>query len=304
MTRLETSWAIAKRSWAVLHAERSLAWFPVLSFLATIAVVAAWAAVVAVSDGSGSGGFHLGAMSYVLGAVAYVAVAFVQTYFLAALVAGADARLDGRETSFRGALDVATARMHRLLPWAVVSATVSVVLNQLERQGLVGRILGSLLGLAWRLLTFLTVPILVLEDVGVGVALRRSKELFVRTWGENVVAQAGLSIVGLLAFIPGVLLVALGVATGNAIGIALFAVLGVAWLLVAATVIAALSGIYRTALYRYAATGMVPSEFAGVELDQAFKPRQGNNSSGFGGPFGRGGLGRGGFGGGFGGFAQ
>jgi hypothetical protein len=70
-------------------------------------------------------------------------------------------------------------------------------------QRLVGQIIGSLIGLAWSLVTFLTIPILVIEDIGVGAALKRSKDLFKKTWGENVVGQAGLGIIGFIAMIPG-----------------------------------------------------------------------------------------------------
>ena len=48
-------------------------------------------------------------------------------------------------------------------------------------------------------MTFLTVPILVIEDLGVGDALKRSKDLFKKTWGENVIGQFGLGSVGFLA---------------------------------------------------------------------------------------------------------
>jgi hypothetical protein len=197
----------------------------------------------------------------------------------------------------RGALDVANARLHRLLPWAIVSATVTLILNQLERQGVVGQIIGSLIGLAWTLITFLTIPILVIEDVGVGTALRRSKDLFKKTWGENVVGQAGLGIVGFLAAIPGVLVVALGTATGSTVAAVAIGAVGVAWIIVSATVVAALSGIYRTALYRFASSGVIPADFQGADFQGAFRPRRG--MLGGGGTTGGFGGGTAGFGGGF-----
>src|SRR2546423_11627024 len=38
--RISRGWTLAKRSWAVLRADRSLAWFPVASGLATIGAAA------------------------------------------------------------------------------------------------------------------------------------------------------------------------------------------------------------------------------------------------------------------------
>jgi Family of unknown function (DUF6159) len=283
MTRFQTSWAIAKRSWAVLKSDKTLAWFPVLSFVVSLVVVGSIAALVALMgiDNSATKD-SLAPLGYVLIVVGYLGLAFVQTYFLAALVAGADERLRGGNSTVKGAIEMANSRLHRLLPWAVVTATVTVILNQLERQGIVGRIVGSLIGLAWSVVTFLTIPILVIEDIGVGKALTRSKDLLKQTWGENIIGQGGLGIVGFLAMIPGVLLIAVGAALGT-IGLVVFGALGLAWILVSMVVVAALSGVYRTALYRYAATGQVPGDFAGVDFQGAFRPRRslGGGTGGF-----------------------
>ena len=281
MSRFQTSWEIAKRSWAVLRSDKSLAWFPVLSALTSILVMVAVAALVAVAGVDGTTN-SLAPIGWELVAIGYLALAFVQTYFLAGLVAGADLRLHGQDSTVRGALAIANSRLHRLLPWAVVSATVSLVISQIERQGLIGQIIGSIIGLAWNLITFMTVPILVLEDLGVGAALKRSKDLFKRTWGENVIAYGGLGLVGFLVAIPGVLLVVAGAALGTA-GLVVLGAVGLIWLVGSAVVMSALGGIYRTALYRYASTGQVPGDFAGIDFQAQFRPRRlGRGGTGFG----------------------
>ena len=48
----------------------------------------------------------------------------------------------------------------------------------------------------------------------------------------------------------------------------------------AAVIVSALSGIYRTALYHYAADGQVPGEFDGIDFQDAFKPRRSIPGSG------------------------
>ena len=302
MNRFENSVAIAKRSWAVLRSDRGLAWFPVLSALCSIVVVLVVAGLVAATGvDSKASGDSLRPIGYVLVAAGYLGLALVQTFFLGALVAGADARLAGRPISVSDGLAAARARMHRLLPWAIVSATLTVILNQLERQGVVGRILASLLGLAWSLLTFLTVPILMIEDLGVGAALTRSKNLFKQTWGENVIGQAGLGIVGLVLALPAIVVFAIGSALGT-VGLVVFGAAALVWLITVSVAMAAMSGIYRTALYRFATTGRVPADFEGSDFQNAFRPRPNSRGgSGFGG-LGRFGSGLGGNGGGFAGF--
>jgi len=252
----------------------------VLSALGSIAVILVLGGLFAVAGiDSSSNGNSLQPIGYVLIVVAYLALAIVQTYFLAGLVAGADQRLRGQDSSLRGALEIANSRLHRLLPWAVVTATVTMILQAIEeRFGLVGTIVARLVGLAWNLVTFLVVPILVLEDLGVGDALKRSKDLFKKTWGENVIGQFGLGVVGFLLMLPGLLFIGIGAAIGIA-GLIVLGALGVAWLIASAVVVSALSGIYRTALYHYAAYGQVPGEFSGIDFDQAFR-RRGNRNDG------------------------
>jgi hypothetical protein len=282
MTRFQTSWAIAKRSWAVLKSDKSLAWFPVFSAIGSLIVVAVLGGLIALMGiDNSSTGDSLRPIGWVLIVVTYLALAMVQTYFLAALVAGADMRLRGNDSTVRTALDIANSRMHRLLPWAIVTATVTMILQAIEeRFGFVGRIVAGLVGLAWNLVTFLVVPILVLEDLAVRPAITRSKDLFKKTWGENVIGQGGLGLVGMLAVIPGVLVVLVGVSLGT-VGLVVFGAIGVAWIVIASVAVSALSGIYRTALYHFAAHGQVPGEFADIDFHAAFKPRQ--NRLGFGG---------------------
>jgi hypothetical protein len=294
MTRWHRSLEIAKASWAVLKSDKQLVWLPVLSFLATVVVAGVIAGLIFLTrtHSATTGQEQIGAAGYVIGAVGYFAIAFVSVYFLGALVAAADEVLRGGHPTVGAAMQAANQRLHRLLPWAIVTATVTIILNAIERNGgWVGRIIGSLLGLAWTVLTFLTVPIIMLEDLGPGNALKRSKELFTRTWGENLMLNFGLGALGFVVMLPAFALAAIGVATGVTAILVVTIAVAVAWFAVAQAVIAALSGIFRTALYRYAADGVVPVPFQGTALPQAFAPRQGEAGGrrfgglgGFGGP--------------------
>jgi Family of unknown function (DUF6159) len=288
MTRMQRSWALAKSSWAVLKSEKGLAWFPVLSFLASLLIagifaLAVWATLGKDTGLNGQDQYSTNIATWVLAVCAYVGVAFVQTYFMAALCAGANERLQGRDTTMSTALAVANSRLHRILPWAILSATVSMIIQAIEeRFGFLGQIIAGLIGAAWNVVTFLTVPIIVFEDLGPVNALKRSGHLLKQTWGENLAAQIGLGLIGLLAFIPGVIVIGLGIASGVAVVTVLTVAIGAVYLAIAASVVAALSGIYRTALYRYAVDGRVPEAFADTDMEHAFGARR-NLRGGFGG---------------------
>jgi hypothetical protein len=163
----------------------------------------------------------------------------------------------------------------RILPWAALSATVSVILRAIEeRLGFVGKIIVGLIGMSWNLITFLVLPVLVIEQVGVGTALKRSQEMFKRTWGENVLGGMGLGLLGFVAMIPAILLIVLGAAAGGATALVCIG-LAVMWILVVMVFASAMSGIYQTALYRFAAAEGGPRPaFGEFDLGQAFRPRR------------------------------
>ncbi len=276
MQRIKTSWELAKVSWSVLRSDKALAVFPLLSAIAGLVVVGIFAGLIAltgVNDTNGSTGLR--GIGYVFIAIAYVALAFVTTYFLAALVHGANEALEGRRAALGACFDAANAKLHRILPWAVMQGTVSIIIRAIEeRFGFVGQIIGSLLGAAWAIVTFLTVPIIMLEDLGPIAALKRSGQLLKQTWGENVFAQFGFGLFGLVAMLPAILVIAAAAATGSLVVIVAFASVAVAWIVVVSLVVSALTGIYRTALYRFAVDGVAPPAFASADLQHAFGPRR------------------------------
>jgi len=283
MGRIGRTIKLAGSSWRVLKADKELVLLPVLSLIATVAVAVSflWPILSSCTDTIGAeNACELGGTDYVIIAIAYVTLAFITIFFNAALVHAANERMEGGDPTVGSAIRGALGKVHRILPWALVSATVSVILRSLEqRAGAVGRIVIGIVGLAWSLVTFLVIPVLVIEDIGVVDAVKRSGALFKRTWGENVAAQVGFGLLGLLAVLPAIAVIALGFSAGGAAAVAAIAI-GVAWILFASLVLATLNGIFQTALYRYA-SGLDTGAFD-ADLNAAFAPRRGRRGIGFG----------------------
>jgi hypothetical protein len=270
VSRISNSFDLAKASWAVLKADKELIALPIISGLASIVVALSFLVpLFLVDDMSVSG--EMGPLEYILLFAMYVVLAYVTIFFNAALVHAAHERLGGGDPTLRSALRGARARAGKILPWAIVSATVSVLLRALEeRVGLLGRIVVGLVGMAWSLVTFLVLPLIVIEGVGIGDALGRSKDLFKRTWGENVAAQVGFGLLGFLAVLPGIAIIVLGAAAGGAVaGVGIL--VGVIAVVVAVAAVASMSVIFQTALYHFAVDGSVPSGyFSDAEMRAAF----------------------------------
>ena len=275
MGRFQRSWELTKASWAVLRQDKELAWIPLLSAIVTVAVAALFVLpAIAVSDFSPEGDSSSpGPMLYLLTLAASVVITFVATYFNGALVSGALERLRGGDPTLGSAFRGAHAKFHRLLPWALFAASVGIVLALIQNIRFVGPIISRVLGLAWNLITFLTIPVLLVEDRGPVDALKRSAGLFKQTWGENVIAQFGFGLVGMVAMLPGILVGGALMASGTAALVVLGGALMVVSVVVVSIVVSALSGIFKAALYLYAAEGTQVPEFGAVDFDTAFRPK-------------------------------
>ena len=274
MGRISRSFELAKASWRVLKADKELLLLPVISGVASIIVAASFVLPLFAAGGLDDEGVSTGATVTLF--VMYVALAYVTIFFNAALVSAAHERLSGGDPTLGSALRGAASRAGKILPWVLVSATVSIILRALEeRAGFVGRIVIGFIGMAWTVVTFLVLPIIVIEGAGVRDALSKSGNLFRETWGENLAAQVGFSIIGFVASIPAIVLMFLGVSGGG--GFVVVAILiSVLWLILVAVVLSALSGIFQTALYHYAVDGQVPSGYFETALmSGAFGPRRG-----------------------------
>ncbi len=99
--------------------------------------------------------------------VFYVVQYFVIIFFNTALVGAAIERLEGGDPTVASALTLARSRIGAILGYAVISATVGLLLRMIaERLGIIGRFIEAGAGLAWTVTTFLVVPVLAAEGVG------------------------------------------------------------------------------------------------------------------------------------------
>jgi hypothetical protein len=280
--RLSRSWTLVKASAAVLRQDTQLLVFPMISLGALAAVLVAFALPViglglldSLSDGRNQA---VSVGVYVVAFLFYFSQYFVIFFFNAALVGAAMIRLDGGTPTLNDGLRIATSRIGAIAGYALLAATVGMVLRAIqERVGFIGRIVAALLGAGWTIATFMVVPVLVVQNVGPIEAVKQSAAVVKKTWGENLIGQGGLGIAfGFIVFaviIAGIALVVLSFASHN--GYVIVAALLVALLAVGITglVHSALSGIYSAALYRYATTGKETPGFDSAVLQSAFKPK-------------------------------
>ena len=269
------SWSLVKASAAVLRSDKELLLFPVLSGIAAM-IVAATFVVPMFALRLFEGG--VGVFGAVWGFLFYLCLYFVAFFFNAALVSAAIIRLEGGDPTLADGFNAAKARIGPILGYAAIAATVGMLLQALKNKdnNFLVRMVGSGLGVAWTLSTFLVVPVLVQQNVGPIDAIKQSVALLKRTWGENAIGNVGLGAVfGLIMFGTIALGVALTFAAASvnaalAITVAVVAVLAAVAL---GIVQSALSAVYSAALYRFATVGETPAGFESTGLQLAFAPK-------------------------------
>ncbi|MCS5686791.1 MAG: DUF6159 family protein [Acidimicrobiales bacterium] len=276
MGRISNIIALAKVSWRVLRKDRELLLIPVLSFLASIAVLALiWLPTLSAIDTSALEGEREdpGAVLLVVGIITAMALSIITVFFNGALVAGAHERLSGGDPTVRSAVGRAFSRLPGLLPWAILTGTVGLILQAVrERAGWLGRFVVNMVGMAWKTATFLVVPAIVIDDHGAISGLKASAALLKRTWGENIAARVGFGLLGFVAIIPAVLVVGATGALGGA-ALVLGILVAIPYLALVVVVLTALNAVFQTALYLYATTGSVPTGFDDSNLQASFSIR-------------------------------
>jgi hypothetical protein len=279
-TRLSRSWELIKASGAVLRQDKELLLFPLFSAIATLMVTASFI-VPLIATGAFerpvSTGDETPYMVFLF--LFYLVQYFIVFFFNSALVGAAMIRLDGGDPTVRDGLRIASSRIVQIIGYAAIAATVGLILRIIEeRAGFIGRWIAGLVGLAFTVATFLTVPILVSRDIGPIDAVKESAALLKKTWGENIIGNAGLGFVFFLFYLGAILIgmvFIFGVAqTANPALITLVVALVVLGVIGIALVQSALQGVYSAALYRYATEGNAGESFPPALLGEAFRPKR------------------------------
>jgi len=278
MNKIVRTWSMMGACWQILKKDKALLLFPFVSGFCCLALLASFAIPLWVTNnwqppGSDAGSTRQATYYGVL-FLFYLCNYFVIVFFNAAIIACATMRMSGGEPTVGDGFRAATSRLPVIAGWALISATVGLVLRLIEdRSAKVGRLVAALLGAAWTVVSFLVVPILVVENKNPFTALKESTMLLKKTWGTQVAGNFSFGAIFFLLLIPGVLMILLGVFSGN-IGL-MAAAIGVAviYFIVLSLIQSALQSIFQAAVFLYARDGRVPEGFQADLLDHAMAPR-------------------------------
>ncbi|MBN2167725.1 MAG: hypothetical protein JW738_00655 [Actinobacteria bacterium] len=266
---------LIKESFHVLREHGELIIFPVISGILSIlmmAIIFVPAYFIVGSDGARA---ETNWVLYVFVFVFYLISSFIVIFFNTGLISCAQTALQGGDPDFRDGLRVAARNTGKIFFWALITATVGMFLRMLrERGGIIGSILAGIIDVAWNLITFFVIPVMIFQGETVIDSIKQSAGIFKRTWGENVVARFSIGLIFFLLALLGGIPIALAAFTGSAVVIVPVATVVVIYWLALAVISTSLNGILSTAIYDYATTGQVPSVYSPQTMTNLFAPKK------------------------------
>lgn len=283
---------VTKQAWGVIKQNPYMLLFPVVSaILAVIAFLIVGGAALAVmgvstieeqaaSDEVSTGVVIAGVVILVI--AAYLATLITQI-FMGGLVKCTDEELQGRDSSFGAGLSAAFSRLVPLMGWAGIQTAVGWLLSAVRGDAsnnnaivaILRLVLASLLAVAWSIITFFVLPLIMLRGKGPLQAIKESVSLIRATWGMQIAGNVRIGgLITLVAVLPGLLFAVVGgfiAASGTpAVGIPLSAI-GVIVIIGAQVVISAMRAIFSVAMLHYVEDGQGIGPFGASELQSAVR---------------------------------
>jgi len=275
--RMSNSWIITKSCLKVLWRQPKLLVFPFISMIASLWILAGFTGLIVFAPEL-SGGSSALVVVIPASVMMYYLVVLVTIFCNVAIVGSAGMMLEGRNPTLGDGLRFAWSRIWHIVGWTLITATVTFILQMIQsKSGAIGRIVIGIIGFAWTVLTYFVVPVLVFEGVGPIKAIRRSKDILKRTWGESLMANFSIGLITgffmlavFLLFLP----ICIYFVSVGALLPALY--LGVILILVfvlVSLVNTALKGILMASLYKYSVTGRPGFGIPDHTVRHLFSPR-------------------------------
>jgi hypothetical protein len=131
---------------------------------------------------------------------------FIVLSFNVAVVNCAKMRLDGGDPTVADGFRASMQRLGRIAVWALISATVGLILRMIaERSAVLGKLVAWLVGAAWSIATYFIVPVMIFERRSVRDSIKQSTNLISKTWGESLAAGIGIGAFTMLLGAAGLL---------------------------------------------------------------------------------------------------
>lgn len=275
---LQTSWEFSQISYRLIWHHKRLLIFPLLSAIAELLILITFIVPLFVTSEVEIGEAVGETVFYIVLFLFYFVTNAIVLIFNTGLIACVIKILHGYNPSVGYGLSFAFKRLPQIVSWSVLSAVVSVILNILEKNENISAIVTSIIGVTWNAITYFVVPVIVMNAVGPIGAIKRSGEALRSTWGEALVGNFSLKVIGFLLFLPVIILLVIGlyiaIKADSVVGVAIVISLGIIAFIIDYLLTETANSVFKCYLYTYATDQEVLDESDSARFAEAFSPKQ------------------------------
>lgn len=282
MGRFRASYLLVVESFELLRKDKEIIFFPIFSaFFNLVALIILVVFFYTTLFFSGvdlkeikESQNDFSVVHYVFIFATYLVSIFITTFFNAGLVSIVLARINGQDLSFKDGLRNAFKNIGKIFTWSLIAATIGTLMRIIfDRSKLLGKIIISILGATWGVLTFFIVPVLVSENKSPFESIKESGITFKRVWGETLITHFSMglffTVVYLLAFVAYIATLF----SKNLYIIIISTIVLAIFFILTAVISSALNAIFKVVLYEYAKYGRMPANFTPELILNAIKKK-------------------------------
>lgn len=269
--RLSNGWDLGMTSLHIIFDNPKLLLFPLFSSLSLLVVLGSFFGGLLMTWGIDFDAWVENAngesLQYILLFCFYLVNYFVIVFFNVGLVFAARRIFEGKEVTIAEGLNFSLSRLSTILQWAVLAATVGVILKTIqERVGWIGQIVIGLIGMVWSIATYFVVPVIAFENLSPFDAVKRSGAIIKEKWGESLAANVGFGLFYLVGYVA---IIISGLLLGYVVHVVAGIVVAVLGAITLHAVISAAQTVFLAAAYQKA-NDEPYGDFNGETLDSMF----------------------------------
>ncbi len=278
--RLKMGWLLLKQSFRILNGNRYLLRYLLMTGVWVFAITAAFVIIYVLYEVNSTGDVYAEGASfasnfvfYVLAFLNYLLIYFFINLYAAGLAANILDIFAGKRRHYNDYMHMAYSKAGPIFVFSLIQATVGMILDYIvERLRFVGWILSWVLGMLWSLGTMFVIPIMMTSQKPSAVrSIGQSMRFFKGTWGENVVAKAGVNVpLGLISFVSVFVMFILifpAYAVASVWGALFVVVLWFVFIIALSIVGSFANSLINVSLYYYAVHQKVPPSFSAEMLN-------------------------------------
>ncbi len=276
--KTEAGWLLFKETRRFIKQEPALIWVPILVASIVFPLIAYVMYLFTIKFSLIFESDVLGLYDYTMIFACYLVGAFGTAVIESVVAIKVCARVRGEDVSFSDAWGRTFSRSAALFGWSAITSTVGVLIIFLSRKvQLVGKIVFWLMGAAWSILTYFSVPSIIIAGNTPVVAIKDSARVFKATWGETLVSNISYRVAFTAYYILALVLPVIAMLVWVAFEIfvleryiASYTVSEWFWLpllliiplvLLVGFIELTFAAVLKTLLYMYATEKMIPADF-------------------------------------------